>query len=175
MRHARLFVSSLLLLAGTAFTLVQLFDWDMQPPKTLSSLIWLPLVASQNSTVDLGWYAPNQTWVNNLSGILRGNGTHDFYFGGSTLPPGTKYGTYNWCNMPHVRREEYPMPREGYTLEYVEVVSTHDHLDPLGSKLIEHTRSIGITNGRLIHRILSPRNPTAGNAQMRASSTTANL
>ncbi len=27
------------------------------------------------------------------------------------------------CNMPHVERETYPRAKEGYKLEYVEVVS----------------------------------------------------
>lgn len=129
-------VLSLLILAGTAFTLFQLFDWDMQPPKALLSLIWLPLVASQNPAVDLGWYAPKKTWINDVTGIIEGKGTHGFYFGGSTLPPGTEYGTYNWCNMPHARREEYPLPKDGYSLEYVEVVSSLAQLSTLESRLI---------------------------------------
>jgi hypothetical protein len=125
MHYARLFIASLFILTGTAFTLFRLLDWDMQPPKKLFSLIWLPPATSQNSAVDLDWHAPKKTWINDLAGIMKGNGTHDFHFGGSTLPRGIPYGTYNWCNMPHVRAEEYPAPNSGYTLEYVEVVCSH--------------------------------------------------
>jgi hypothetical protein len=126
MRNAGLLVSYTVVLTATAFTLFQLLDWDMQPSKSYLSLFWLPLVAAQNTTVDLSWHAPKKTWINDLSGVLKGNGTHDFYFNGSKLPAGAKYGTYNWCNMPHVRRDEYPVPSREYKLEYVEVVSNLD-------------------------------------------------
>jgi hypothetical protein len=170
MHHARVFVSSLFILAGTWFTLFQLFDWDMQPPRTLLSLALLSLVASQNTTVDLRWFAPKKTWINDLSTIFEANGTHDFHFNGSTLAPDKKYGTYNWCNMPHVRHEEYPMPREGYNLEYVEVVSNRDWLNAFGPKLIENTRSIATTSALHMHRTLFPRNLIGGNARMKVCS-----
>ncbi|KAF2681311.1 histidine acid phosphatase-like protein [Lentithecium fluviatile CBS 122367] len=105
----------------------------MRPPKTLFSLLWLPLVTGQNTTVDLGWHAPKKTWINDLSGVLNGEGTHGFYFNGSTLPLGTEYGTYNWCNMPHVRPEEYVVPGSEFTLEYVEVIHRHHKRTPYAS------------------------------------------
>jgi hypothetical protein len=74
-------------------------------------------------TIDLGWYPPASTWINDLSQVLNGTGTNGFYFGGSELPSGVQYGTYNWCNMPHVRRSEYVVPRKEFELVYVEVVS----------------------------------------------------
>jgi hypothetical protein len=117
-------VSFIIVLIATSFTLFQVLDWAMRPKTFLSfALPWVSLAATQNTTVDLKWHAPKKTWINNLDAILKDNGTHDFYFNGSTLPAGTKYGVYNWCNMPHVRRNEYPVPNEEYTLEYVEVVS----------------------------------------------------
>ena len=39
-------------------------------------------------------------------------------------------GTYNWCNMPHVRRGEYPKVDSSYTLEYVEVIHRHHKRTP---------------------------------------------
>jgi hypothetical protein len=79
-------------------------------------------VIAQNSTVDLSWHAPKKSWINDLSQVLNGTGTHGFIFNSSVLPSGVPYGSYNWCNMPHVRAEEYPVASEEYQLEYVEVV-----------------------------------------------------
>ncbi|KAF2643498.1 histidine acid phosphatase-like protein [Massarina eburnea CBS 473.64] len=84
-------------------------------------------------TVDLGWHAPNKTWINNLSQVLNESGTHGFFYNGSTLPEGTKYGIYNWCNMPHVRRDEYPIASKEYSLEYVEVIHRHHKRTPYAS------------------------------------------
>jgi hypothetical protein len=54
--------------------------------------------------------------------VLNGTGTNSFVFNSSQLPVGTPYGTYNWCNMPHVRAQEYPRASEEYELVYVEVL-----------------------------------------------------
>ncbi|KAH7119824.1 histidine acid phosphatase-like protein [Dendryphion nanum] len=94
----------------------------------------LPLaVAAQTTQVDLSWHAPKKTWVNDLSQVVDGKGTNGFYFGGSELPKGVQYGTYNWCNMPHVRREEYPKVDKDYELEYVEVIHRHHKRTPYAS------------------------------------------
>lgn len=74
-----------------------------------------------NATVDLGWYAPKKSWINDLGQVLNGAGTHGFVFSGSQLPVGVEYGTYNWCNMPHVRKEEYVRAEDEFELVYVEV------------------------------------------------------
>lgn len=119
MQNAQLVLFSVPVLLCAVYTLLQLLNWDMRP-QTLAS--WaLPLAAAQNTTIDLSWHAPNKTWINDLSQVLNSNDTHGFYFGGSVLPPGTPYATYNWCNMPHVRRQEYLKASEEYSLEYVEV------------------------------------------------------
>lgn len=76
---------------------------------------------------DPDWYPPKQTWINSLSNVINGTGTHGFVFSGSELPPGTEYSTYNWCNMPHVRKEEYVVPGKEYELKYVEVVCSNLH------------------------------------------------
>lgn len=75
----------------------------------------------QAQTVDLNWHAPNSTAINNLSGVIAGSGVYGFIYNSSTTPV-EAYGTYNWCNMPHVRASEYKKPSSEYKLQYVEVV-----------------------------------------------------
>jgi hypothetical protein len=123
MQNVVFFVLPAFFIACTAFTLLQLLDWDMQPSKNLVSLLWFVPAVTQAISVDLSWHPPEKSWINDLSGILNGTGTHGFFFNGSALPQDSNYGTYNWCNMPHVRREEYPIPDSEYVLQYVEVVS----------------------------------------------------
>ena len=76
-----------------------------------------------SSSVDLTWHAPNATNMNSLAYAVNGTGIDGFIFNSSTTPASTSYSTYNWCNMPHVRRQEYQRAPQGYTLEYVELVS----------------------------------------------------
>jgi hypothetical protein len=81
--------------------------------------------ANMDIPVDLSWHAPTSSRINSLSSAINGTGTYGFVFNSSTLPEGVPYGiviflyfqiliihtylgTYNWCNMPHVRRAEYP-------------------------------------------------------------------
>ena len=73
-------------------------------------------------SVNLSWYPPSSSWVTNLGDVINGTGVYGFIFDSSTDPPGTPYGTYNWCNMPHVRPQEYKRASYGYNLEYVELV-----------------------------------------------------
>jgi hypothetical protein len=79
------------------------------------------------STVDLNWHAPNATAINDLYQVISGSGIYGFIYN-SSVTPVDRYGTYNWCNMPHVRATEYKEPSPEYTLQYVEVVSG---LDPI--------------------------------------------
>ena len=72
--------------------------------------------------IDLSWHAPNATNINNLGQALGGKGVYGFIYDNSFIPD-NKYGTYNWCNMPHVRATEYQKPSSEYQLQYVEVVS----------------------------------------------------
>jgi 2-phosphoxylose phosphatase len=74
------------------------------------------------ASVDLSWHAPSSTVVNNLTAVVNGTGIYGYIFNSSTTPAGEPYGTYNWCNMPHVRAQEYPPAPSGYKLEYVELV-----------------------------------------------------
>lgn len=73
------------------------------------------------ATVDLGWYAPNATNINNLSQVVGGSDIYGWIFNSSQVPA-AEYGVYNWCNMPHVRKTEYKKPSSEYKLQYVEVV-----------------------------------------------------
>lgn len=75
------------------------------------------------ASVDLGWYPPSQTVVNNLTKIVSDStsGVYGFIYDSSHTPD-EDYGTYNWCNMPHVRASEYKVPSDEYELVYVELV-----------------------------------------------------
>lgn len=90
---------------------------------------WLlsPLILPVASSVSVGltWHPPNSSWINDLGSVINGTGIHGFIFNSSDLPSGVSYGSYNWCNMPHVRRQEYPVASREYKLQYVEVVSIH--------------------------------------------------
>jgi len=81
---------------------------------------------ASGATVDIGWYPPSQTSLNNLTGVASGTGVYGFLFNSSETP-NAQYGTYNWCNMPHVRKNEYVVPPKEYELHYVELVS-HAHV-----------------------------------------------
>jgi hypothetical protein len=80
------------------------------------------LASSVTAAVDLKWYAPNATQINNLTSVLSGSGVYDFVYNNS-YPTDVPYGTYDWCNMPHVRKEEYAVPSKEYKLKFVELVS----------------------------------------------------
>jgi hypothetical protein len=117
-RLVALFVS---ILVCTTVTLAQLFDWDINM-RPLMPIVFGSITTAQNMTVDLRWNAPKKSWINDLGQVLNGTGTNGFVFNSSQLPAGTPYGTYNWCNMPHVRAQEYPRVSKGFELVYVEVL-----------------------------------------------------
>jgi hypothetical protein len=121
MHNVLVYVLYAVALVCPALTLLHLFGSTMISPKMLLPLLWVPIATANNASVDLSWYAPKKSWINNLDQVLNGSGTNGFVFSGSQLPAGTPYGTYNWCNMPHVRREEYPRASAEYKLQYVEM------------------------------------------------------
>ena len=85
----------------------------------------LPQCALRNtSDINLDWHAPKFTAINDLNTVINGTGIYGFIYNSSVTPSKLPYSTYNWCNMPHVRPQEYVMPPDEYKLEYVEVVST---------------------------------------------------
>jgi hypothetical protein len=72
--------------------------------------------------VDISWYPPNATTINNLTQVMAGSDIYGWVYNNSQVPA-AEYGIYNWCNMPHVRKTEYKVPSWEYKLQYVEVVS----------------------------------------------------
>ena len=73
-----------------------------------------------SSSIGLNWYPPIASEINNLSTVINGTGVYGFIFN-SSVTPGS-YETYNWCNMPRVRQQEYIRADEEWELAYVEVV-----------------------------------------------------
>ncbi|KAI1371724.1 phosphoglycerate mutase-like protein [Hypoxylon crocopeplum] len=102
------------------------------PITTYSSLLVFVAMAAGAPKVDLGWYAPSNTSVNNLTAALTSQGVYGFVFNTSETPA-AQYGTYNWCNMPHVRKSEYVKPAIEYELIYVEVIQRHHKRTPYAS------------------------------------------
>ena len=92
-----------------------------------TSLATMSIIAAA-APVDLSYYAPSQTVINSLSSAINGTGVYGYIFNSSSDPAGVPYGTYNWCNMPHVRPQEYVVPSKDYKLEYVEVVCSEQLL-----------------------------------------------
>jgi acid phosphatase len=71
--------------------------------------------------VDNSWHPPDFSAINNLDLNLESDGVFDFIFD-TSLTPDERYGQYNYCNMPHVRRTEYVVAPAEYELIYVEIV-----------------------------------------------------
>ncbi|KAK7979655.1 60S ribosomal subunit assembly/export protein [Apiospora arundinis] len=106
----------------------------MLNPATTSLLLSTTAAATAAAAdmgVDLNWHAPAASALNNLTSALQASGTYGFIFNTSRTPD-DRYGSYNWCNMPHVRRTEYVVPpqEEGYELKYVEVIQRHHKRTP---------------------------------------------
>lgn len=77
-----------------------------------------------NSSIDSLWYPPRDTPIGNLGAVIDDDGVYGFIFNDSSAPAGNDYyGGYNYCNMPHVKKQIYVKAPDEYTLEYVEVVS----------------------------------------------------
>lgn len=114
------FIPSLLLLGVLVSIVLAAREFVMFSSAWLLPSLLAPLASAV--AVDLSWHAPQSTWINDLNSIISGTDVHGFIFNSSSLPRGVKYGTYNWCNMPHVRRQEYPVASKEYELQYVEIV-----------------------------------------------------
>ncbi|KAJ6441707.1 HET domain-containingprotein [Purpureocillium lavendulum] len=95
-------------------------------------LLQLPVERAADDEVDAGWHAPKQTSLNNLTAVLGGSGVYGFIYN-SSVTPDERYGTYNWCNMPHVRRTEYVRPPSEFELQYVELIHRHHKRTPYAS------------------------------------------
>lgn len=80
---------------------------------------------NKNPNFNSSWYPPNKTQINDLEAVINGTDVFEFIFSDAYTPPSNASdGIRNWCNMPHVNSETYPVPPAGYTLEYVEVVGS---------------------------------------------------
>ena len=127
-----------------------------------------------NSSLAGLWYPPKDTQINNLNDVIDGEGVYGFIFNDSAAPAGNDYyGGYDYCNMPHVKKENYQEVTEGYTLEYVEVVSISCH-QLLSSKTDPPNRSTVTTNAHPTPITPLPTKPIPGTAATKASSSTAN-
>lgn len=109
---------SAILVQALPFTVI-MGSWPIRVWSTMVLSSVIPTAFSQE--VDLGWYPPRNTSINNLDDVLAGEGVYGFIFNTSETSD-AEYGTYNWCNMPHVRKTEYIKPPAEYELKYVEVV-----------------------------------------------------
>ncbi|KAK4934068.1 hypothetical protein LTR66_015745, partial [Elasticomyces elasticus] len=89
--------------------------------------------SAASSQLDVSWHAPNTTEIYELSTVINGTGIYGYIFNSSTNPAGTPYYTYNWCNMPHVRRQEYVVPPSDFELTYLEVIHRHHKRTPYAS------------------------------------------
>ncbi|KAG9257651.1 histidine phosphatase superfamily [Emericellopsis atlantica] len=89
--------------------------------------------ATRVQAVKQEWHAPAESNVNNLTTAVHGQGTYGFIFNRSDTPD-DKYGTYNYCNMPHVRAKEYvKVDKNAFELQYVELIHRHHKRTPYAS------------------------------------------
>jgi hypothetical protein len=101
--------------------------------KSEGTAVLTALVSGSMAAVDLSWHAPAASQINNLTSVTSSTGVYGFIYD-TSVTPDDKYGQYNWCNMPHVRKTEYIKPSEDYKLQYVELVTspihpTHEHIN----------------------------------------------
>ncbi|EKJ72944.1 hypothetical protein FPSE_06990 [Fusarium pseudograminearum CS3096] len=126
--RARLLALVAVFLFGTFFCLTQYADMgSLRQGSLLALLSSTPTLIG--SDPKLKWYPPSENKVNSLKGAIDGEGTYGFIFD-SSVTPDEKYGTYNWCNMPHARKREYKKPEKEYELQYVEVIQRHHKRTP---------------------------------------------
>lgn len=112
-----------ILLLITLWATVYLYHFPYFGPATQP-----PTVQQYNRSFNGSWYPPNKTQINDLEAVVNGTDVFGFIFRNAYTPPSIAGdGIQNWCNMPHVNSDTYPMPRAGFSLEYVEVVGSESH------------------------------------------------
>ncbi|KAK7752972.1 hypothetical protein SLS62_005131 [Diatrype stigma] len=84
----------------------------------MDSTFMLSGLMAVSQAINLNWYPPSKTDLNNLTAALTGDGVYGFIFNTSETPDQV-YGLYNWCNMPHVRSTEYVKASDEYELDQV--------------------------------------------------------
>ncbi|MBE3049928.1 hypothetical protein IMZ48_47005 [Candidatus Bathyarchaeota archaeon] len=132
-------------------------------------LAFAPLPAFTAEDPNPRWHPPANSQINDLDSALNSDGVYGFIFDSSETPD-EAYGTYNWCNMPHVRATEYIKPPPEYELQYVELVSYS--LQERETQL-NRSRSTATTSARPTLPTPFPWSPTAGTATTRACIATA--
>jgi hypothetical protein len=103
----------------------------------------LPLAASKLASsqavlatqdASSGWHPPAGTDINDHARAMDGTGPMAKKVvpwtgaGASEQPQGWQYGEYNYCNMAHVRAEEYVKKGEEFELVFVEVIQRREWL-----------------------------------------------
>lgn len=132
------------------------------------SLVFATATNSSSQIVDLNWYPPRNTSVSSLSSAINGTGVYGFIFNSSQTPPSEPYaGTYNWCNMPHVRRSEYPAVNSSLKLAYVELIHRHHKRTPYAANTFPIETYPWYCNDTALYFFASPINPD-GNASAQA-------
>ena len=71
-----------------------------------------------------GWYPPSKSTLNDHGQALHGSNVYGHTCNySSTYEGSSALESPNWCNMPHVRAQEYVKVSSEYELQFVEVVS----------------------------------------------------
>lgn len=90
----------------------------------------LSLIACSLAAIYPQHYPPKNSPFGNLDDVFNPEqGTN----GGNYVPQSSHYGEYNFCNMPHVRKTEYQVPKG--ELVYVEVIHRHHKRTPYASNV----------------------------------------
>lgn len=90
------------------------------------------------------WHAPRGTDINDLSKAFDGTGpmarkiVPKTSAGASEQPEGWDYADYNYCNMPHVTKEEYEKKGDEFELVFVEVIQRHHKRTPYATNTFPH-------------------------------------
>ncbi|KAK5081056.1 hypothetical protein LTR70_009318 [Exophiala xenobiotica] len=110
---------------------------------------------------DLNWYPPTKTVVNDLESVLNGTNIYGYIFNSSTTPLDVPYSTYNWCNMPHTRANEYIIPDPDFELRYVEVIHRHHKRTPYASNTFPQEQYPWLCNDESLYYYAAPSDNSA--------------
>jgi len=108
------------------------FTMPMLPLATPKNFNAQAVLASQAS--NSAWRSPLDTDINDHARAMDGTGPKAKRVvpwtdaGASKLPPGWEYGDYNYCNMPHVRANEYVKKGDDFELVFVEAIQRREWL-----------------------------------------------
>ncbi|KAG7763550.1 hypothetical protein KL946_003651 [Ogataea haglerorum] len=92
-------------------------------------LLFITLAAI--TAAEIVHHAPFENEFSDLDQVFNSSrGTNDGVYNSSYVPD-SKYGQYNFCNMPHVRKDTYPQVDQSvYKLQFVEVIHRHHKRTP---------------------------------------------